>query len=371
LKYAQQLRVDSTTSTFRNRIESIRNALGHPILKQHQIKCFVASASGLDNCFLSERAKVCAQLWTNDIPSDYVPHSGLMISFLQKSNMYRGMDQTCTLDQLCGMCLVLNIPFVVVVQPHLLNDKASVRLRSLLHMHQNFTEEIIPVATLATTIKERLSNMMPLEVDSDTKRRINVNPENTKELSRLSSLTFSTYNPMDTHRIYVESDRFIVVSPEGKADNIPKPILKTMTTVIQRADSFIANVLNTPKIKNRAHLVAVNVPFIILRDIGTNIMATTCNQNTSIAIITADIIQKHSGPEKTLKTLGKALDYLLKQRREGMKYSIDRDVAISCHVLLHSLCDERFDLIAIGEPLVSAASGSSSNKKEMHRPMKR
>ena len=366
--------MDNTTSTFRDRIESIRNTLGHPILKQHQIKCFIASANGLDNSFLSERAKVCAQLWMNDVPSDYVPHSGLIISFLQKSNMYlgkTGIDQICTLDQLCGICLVLNIPFVVIVQPHLLNDKGSIRLRSLMttHMTQNYTDEIISVTSLATIIKERLHNiLMPSDVDVEAKRRVALLPENSKELTRLNSSSIGTHST-DAHRIYIENDRYFVVYPEGKGDNVPKPMLKIMTTIMQKADFFLSKVLDTPKVKNGAYLVAVNVSFIVLRDFGTSAMAATSSQNSSIALITADTINKYPGQDKTLKTLGKALDYLLKQRREGAKHT---DPMSSCHVLLYSIYDERFDLITLGEPLPSNRNVSPQvSKKEMHRSTKR
>jgi hypothetical protein len=349
--------VDSSIS-FRDRIESIRNALGHPILKSHPIKCFVASVNGLDTAFLSERAKVCAQLWMNGIPADYLPHSGLIMSFLHKSNVELGqvgIDQTCTLDQLCGICLVLNIPFIIIVQPHLLNDKGSIRLRSLItsHIAQHYTEETIPFSTLALVVKERLGmNSTSSEGDMESKNSIALLPGD-RELMRLNSSVGGQSTKV--LRLFVENDRYF-----EKGESVSKQLRKTMTTVIQKADLFLSRVVDSPKIQNGAHLLSVNLPYLVLREFGTNAMVATSSPNYSVGSITLDTINKYPGHERVLKTMGKALDYLFKQReKEGQKH-LEKDPMKSCHVLLYSLCDDRFDLITLGEPLVSITNVSSS-----------
>jgi hypothetical protein len=64
---------------------------------------------------------------------------------------------------LLGVCSLLNIPFVVIVQAHLLKDKGAVRLRRVLPDDLDIgwhtgsgggNEQFVPLEMLASTIRE-------------------------------------------------------------------------------------------------------------------------------------------------------------------------------------------------------------------------
>ena len=74
----------------------------------------------------------------------------------RESNKLGAFSSEMSLDQLCGLCGVFNIPFVVIVQSHLLKDKAAVRLRPVFDLGN---EEFIPLASLAVNILERLASV--------------------------------------------------------------------------------------------------------------------------------------------------------------------------------------------------------------------
>ena len=62
---------------------------------------------------------------------------------------------------MCGVFSLLRIPFIVIVQPHLLRDKGSLRLRSVISDSGgkafNFggNDEFVQADLIATTIKKK------------------------------------------------------------------------------------------------------------------------------------------------------------------------------------------------------------------------
>ena len=118
-----------------NGIEPVRSSLDHPLDSISSVSCVIASVHGMDSESAPERFIVASKLWSHGISAEYLPQSGVMISLLKqsrhRSEALGSQASDWSLDELCGVCMFLKIKSVVIVQPHLLRDKGSVRLRSI------------------------------------------------------------------------------------------------------------------------------------------------------------------------------------------------------------------------------------------------
>ena len=155
--------LEATSGVVGTETEYIRNALGHPLPIMHSIRCIVSGPNGMDANSAGSRAQVASVLWAGGICAEYMAQSGAIMSLLRNSNVAEGLSSDWTLEQLCQICRLLRIPFVVIVSPHFLRDKRCVRVKHILHdAHGSFhdvqggNEEVVSLTSLVLTIKECL-----------------------------------------------------------------------------------------------------------------------------------------------------------------------------------------------------------------------
>jgi len=142
-----------------NDMDDIRCMLGHPLQQINDISCMVASPNGFDSSSVQARAEVCSFLWAGGINAEYLPHQAAFSSLLRIEADEFSSDWT--LEQIYHTCFLLRIPFLVIVAPHFLREKRSVRIRQIYDEMQGFKvlgghEEFVTLSKLAQTVKEKL-----------------------------------------------------------------------------------------------------------------------------------------------------------------------------------------------------------------------
>ena len=141
-------------------LDAIRCVLGHPLPSIHSIKCIVSGTSGLDAASARARAEVSSYLWSGGIASEYLPQSGAILAML-RNHSNDELSSDWTLDQIFQVCFLLRIPFLVIVAPHFLRDKRSVRVKQVYHESLDFKslgghEEVVKLGELANFIRDSL-----------------------------------------------------------------------------------------------------------------------------------------------------------------------------------------------------------------------
>ena len=143
-----------------NDMDVTRCVLGHPIPLLHAVKCIVSGTNGLDATSARARAEVASVLWSGGITSEYLPQSGAILSLLRTyANDESSSDWS--LEQIYQVCFLLRIPFLVIVAPHFLRDKRSVRVKQIYHDSLDFKalgghEEVVKICELANFIRDSL-----------------------------------------------------------------------------------------------------------------------------------------------------------------------------------------------------------------------
>lgn len=335
----------------------LRRVLAHPFPPSPSVKCIIVGMNGFDSASLSERAVVAAHLWSEGISAEYIPHSGVMLSLLKRQDSANEIavsdTNEWTLDQICGVCSLLKIPFVVVVQLHLLREKGSVRLRPIVDLsstHNGVYESFVPMTSLASEIKERLmSGSLTTKDDAEYEvsstgsafdRQIG---DSHHQPSRNLSVT------SDLECIYVDTDQFYFdFDGVNNKDQKVKNLIKTVKTTKQRAGTFIANMSEVP-------VIVVDLPFAIIRDFNSTSMF---EEGPSIATTTNNLLSTYPKHRKTLKTLAMCLDHLIRRQREE-KGSLPNNKSVIT-ILVCSFHDDRFDLLTLD----TQTSKSSQNGNE-------
>jgi hypothetical protein len=82
-------------------IEVLRKSLGHPLRFATSVQVLVASANGLDAGSASERLIVASHLWANGVAAEYLAHSGVMMSLLQR----RSRDESTSSVSYWPLCI--------------------------------------------------------------------------------------------------------------------------------------------------------------------------------------------------------------------------------------------------------------------------
>jgi len=90
----------------------------------------------MDSITFPERAIVASHLTAGGIATEYIFQSGVLMNLIQNQNGDNNKvgvhTSDWTLDQLYAICSLVKIQFVIIVVPHLLGEKKSVRLRQVM-----------------------------------------------------------------------------------------------------------------------------------------------------------------------------------------------------------------------------------------------
>lgn len=343
----------------RQGIHFLSKSLGHPLKMSSSVRCVVASPHGMDSSSTAERLLVAARLWAEGISAEYMPQSGVMLSILKRikeESIRDGTDSDWSLAELLGVCSLLNIPFVVIVQSHLLRDKGSVRLRRVLSDDLEIgwhtgsggsNEQFIPLENLASTIREMSESSGPEE-------RISGEPDQeagTVSNRELNSVRGST---AQVECVYVDQDHFFLEQERNKSDKTPqwKGVAKAIKSVTQRSEAYLTSHLQTFSGTTPVFAVA-DVPFWVLRDFGTSLMRRERKEQSAVGA-SVEATEAYPRGKRPLKTLASAIDMFMKKRGlwEDRSSNSRNTVAASggsqlLTVLLYSKLDDRFDMVSL------------------------
>jgi hypothetical protein len=366
-------------------IDGLRRSLCHPVGYSKSVQCIVTGVRGLDEATKHERFKVAARLWSEGISAEYLPQSSVILSLVKRMGGDTIDDSGASdwsLIELYGVCALLRIPFVVVVQPHLLKDKGCVRLRqvqydSSLSMQSasssitdksNNGEIIVSLDNLATTI---LGSTPPSNSTTTEDTPLVASGSSTIVRERASKRAVECIYIDNDH--YFGNDRDVSKSETHQW----KSYKKIMKTVVLAATSYLDS------LSDSSHLASIGVPstpvfcadnisFWVLRDFGTTLMRCERQEQSSVGA-SQEMISKYPKHKRTLKTLSMAIDNYMKRyglwstkASGGTGGELQREVSVGktslMTVLLYSKLDDRFDMISLNcNSGTSTQSNSRSN----------
>lgn len=297
-----------------------------------------------------ERAIVAARLWTEGVSAEYLSQSSVMLSLVRRigSATDDSGESDWSLTELHGVCALLKIPFIVVVQPHLLKDKCSVRLRQVTidsGQTNNINERLVALDDLAPNI---LGAVMSGESQEDV--ALNLTSHITREQRGRSTQAASV------KCIYIDNDTYYGVERESSKTDTPKTHLRSMKTIALSAESFIKGLQDSSRLGSTGVpsipvFALADVSFWILRDFGTALMRRERKEQSATGACN-EIIERHGAKHKrSLKTLGVAIDNYM--RRCGLwSHGPGSDQSHSesstlVSLLLYSKVDDRFDMITL------------------------
>ena len=212
----------------------------------------------------------------------------------------------------------------------------------------SFSEEFIPLSSLAAIIKKHLasaSTIIDEDVSDDDNDRTILFERQSLALYKDQDTLISKTPQMDC--LYVDADQYYGMEKLTKGDKGGyKTILKTLKATRHRADSFMNDLLHP----SHAIVIAVDLPFNIVRDFGTWAMSNKQGV-TSWTASNNEMIEKYPTHKKVLKTLSFSLDSVIRRRmRSNSKDdSLDDDNSPEplIYVFLHSIIDDRYDLVTL------------------------
>jgi len=260
------------------------------------------------------------------------------------------------------VCAILKIPFVVIVQPHLLRDKGSVRLRRIafdsLSGSSSGNETFVSLDNLAGTVA--------LGADEDTEQT-----ESSRALKQiqnegeLSARQLTSSSGPEVECIYVDTDQYYGLKQVSKSETSHwKAILKRIKGVTQRSEAYLSALTESQAAApmEGTPVFAVDISFWELRDFGTCLMKRGERSAMGAIQEVTEVYPKH---KKVFKTLGMAIDNLLK------KCSAWKDSKGEVTVLLYSTVDDRFDMVTLeglgghgnGENTFSDSSRRKSDRR--------
>lgn len=357
--------------TDRHSVDVLRQSLGHPLQFASSIRVLVASVHGMDAASTPERFLVASQLWSEGISAEYLPHSGVVLSLVKRMSGETDENSSSSdwsLLELQGACALLKIPFIVIVQPHLLKDKASVRLRQVpfdvipqgASGSGGCTELVVSLENLSSTITGIASGRGSDDVEDDDSVDITAAPPSWKE-NRGSG------RKMRVECIFVDHDQYISSAREISRSDTPhyKTYLKAMKSVELSAEAYLASLQNPSSqadvgLEGVPVFAAADLPFFTLRDFGTSLMRRE-SQEQSASGAAAEMMEKYPKHKRVLKTLSIAIDAFMKQQGvwsggSGTSNGSDHISSSLMTVLFYSKVDDRFDMITLN-------CGSASKKR--------
>jgi hypothetical protein len=374
------------TGSEKQSMELLRRSLGHPLRYVAPIRVIVASVHGLDEASTPERFMVASHLWNSGIAAEYLPHSGFALSLVNRMHK-DSVDSTGSSDwsllELQGVCALLRVPFIVIVQPHLLKDKGYVRLRrvpfDLIPQGTNATGSVVNTGSFGEAIVS-LEHLASTILDASSSR-------GTEENHDAASVD-GTGPPRSGFRdarvdcIFVDHDQYISSAREVSKNETPhyKNTLKAMKGVKHAAQNFLATLpdpacLADIGLEGIPVFAVTEVSFFILREMGTEIMRREKSE-MSTAGACAVLMERYPKHRRVLRTLSLAMDTFMKQSHNfwnstgdpiGSGPSMSSGMAVVVTpslipVLLYSKLDDRFDMITL-----TLSSNDSGKAKSSHR----
>ena len=242
----------------------------------------------------------------------------------------------------------MNIPYVVVVQPHLLRDKGSVRLRRM-QFDSNTTgsswssEKFVSIQNLSAAILDGHVDDCdhPFEPNDDI---------DAFDGSTGYGQIRQSWKGSRVECVCVETDQFWGSDKQmPKSDNQNwKSILKSLKTVSQRSEAYLESISGSSSSQG-AVVIAADLPFWVLREFGTTLMRSGDSSATRAG---AETTERHPKHKRIIKTLSMAIDSSMKSRgywnnsvQKGTSSS-SRDLLT---ILFYSRLDDRFDMISLGD----------------------
>lgn len=346
-------------------IEILRKSLAHPFPKNPSVTCIVAGTNGFDSSTLSERITVASLLWAQGISTEYIPHSGVISTLIRQKDVGANGNisdsSLWTLDQICAICSIMKIPFVIVVQHHLLQDKNSVRLRTILDGSQaqnGWQEVFVPLSSLASEIQDRYSRLSSEATLKDISSvSVAEKQMSSRDTSNLGSKLYP--GPSNFECVYVDSDQFYldVEHASGKDPKL-KSVFKKVKTSRQISESYISSILyETP-------VLVVPIPFRVLRHFNTEAMF---GKGPNIVTSTFDVISTYPSHNKVLKSLALCLDHFI--RRSDADIPKRNKTGPKCAILsflTYSISDDRFDLLTIDKKESTRKHDNTNSGNDAH-----
>lgn len=239
----------------------------------------------------------------------------------------------------------MKIPYVVIVQPHLLRDKGHVRLRRILFdsfsqsSGNSSTETFVALENLAMVISA------PRSADDTTSSEPSDGLQSVSTEGNQSGRTSRS----NMECIYVDHDQFYSNEKQvSKSDTSNwKAVLKALKSVTQRSEAYMDSMAGTAH-GQRTTVIAVNLSFWILRDFGTSLMRRS-EPTTSGAL--TEMTEKYPKHKKILKTVAVAVDSTMKTNGYWGRNGEGAESKKGCLMilLLYSKTDDRFDMISLGD----------------------
>lgn len=314
-------------------IESLRRSIGHP-LPSYPVKCIVSSEGGLDLATCAERAKIASLLWKAGISCEYLPQSGVMLSLLRHFSSDTNVvhEWSSSVDRICGTCAILNIPYVIIIQPHLLKTKAIVKLRqTAFHAvsgpSYKGNEEIVQIKSLDSLLLERLKSLNDGREDSLL--------TSTPSQPSSSEPQIQTNNNSDVECIYVGTEQYF---EQGNRDRNPN--LKQIKKVMKSSKQKMVNRIRALS-DHSTPVMAIDLPFRVVRDVGSTLTFD------GIESLTGNELElKYPMHKKLLRTLMYALEALVRKHHPQRNSEGKRQLTL----FLYSIPCDNYDLVTLTLP---------------------
>lgn len=354
-----------------NDVQQMRKLLGHPLALSETVHCVVASVHGMDAASTPERFQVACHLWWAGISAEYLPHSGIMLSLLKRIRDESTQAETSTasdwsLVELYGVCALLKIPFVVIVQPHLLRDKHSVRLRRISFdsssTHSATGEVFVTLDNLVTTILE------DAPVGEET-----AGMDETTEMGNTIQSSGTVSHRASVNCIYVDNDVYYGIDREVTKSETPhwKTYLKSIKKVELSAESFAEKLHESDGGRQVPVFAVTDATFWALREFGTTLMRREVDQSATSAYM--ETSEKYPKYKRSLKTLSSAIDTYMKRHgiwtsnfgggKHRHHHKAEKGSAELMTILLYSKPDDRFDVVTLSRSQHHEDSNNSSFRK--------
>ena len=218
-------------------------------------------------------------------------------------------------------------------------------------------EDFIPLSSLVSTIRERLQLNNVLNHSSVIEQEqtdIGTGSDFCKSSNQCKSSDKESSHYVQRHPSTQPNVECVLVEEEDSRDKIlgryQKRMLKNKVT--QQAEIYLNGLCNSSLGCNskRLPVLAVNIPFGVMRDFGTFVM----KNSISIMKCITDFIRINLIHKKVIRSLATDLDLLIRRRRDNTNHNdIEKNKGYlsnsisSMSVFLYSIPEEKFDLVSI------------------------
>lgn len=343
--YCDAAKDESSSSSWQGHsfIASLRRSIGHPLIDSSiPIQCIVTSENGLDLTTCAQRASIASILWRAGISCEYLAQSGVVLSLLRhlRGSTSAAPEWISSADRVSGLCAMLNIPLVVVVQPHLLKSKAAVKLRQITTTSvsgpvYDGSEEVVPLSSLPSILIDRLNSRNDADYDS---ARVSEPPHQHASHGEPShQLQHSHHGNIEIRCIYVGQDQYF--DNEHRVNNSQwKSIKKIISSSQKKMMSHMNEVVDesTP-------IIAIDLPFRVVRDLGSSLIFQGVDSLNSNSEITTQYPQH----KKLIRNLVYALDALVRKHQGG---SVGSDGKKHLRLFLYSISSDQYDMVDVKVP---------------------